>query len=169
MLINQLMNPFLYINMKLLTSAAVMLRSIFITLYNFCHSFNCRGNSYKISILIIVTVSTPGNTATAAWRASVTVTGPEMMLDAVSQRKLSHPAPCIYSGQVRAFVSCSALSCTAPLPSSVEVARGFSQRNFAKVCTLWGAFCSFMKPPTLFIYFLEVQQVESQCLNSCLA
>ena len=51
--------------MKLLTSAAVMLRSIFITLYNFCHSFNCRGNSYKISILIIVTVSTPGNTATA--------------------------------------------------------------------------------------------------------
>ena len=41
------MNPFLYINMKLLTSAAVMLRSIFITLYNFCHSFNCRGNSYK--------------------------------------------------------------------------------------------------------------------------
>ena len=93
--------------------------------HHFCHIVLIAEETViKISILIIVTVPSPGNTATAAWRASVTVPGPEMMLDAVSRRKLSRLAPCILYLHPRAFVSYSALSCAAPLPSSVEGCSG---------------------------------------------
>lgn len=103
-----------------------MLRSNFIALYYNDCCVECGTSIFaivliaeetviKISILIIVTVPSPGNTATAAWRASVTEPGPEMMLDAVSRRKLSRLAPCILYLHPRAFVSYSALSCAAPL------------------------------------------------------